>query len=42
MTEKITAEEARQGRKGYHVATILAVGLGLMAIAWVIFEVIWR
>ena len=42
MTERVTPNEARQGRRGYHVLTILIVSLVLMAIFYGLFELIWR
>jgi hypothetical protein len=32
--KKVTAERARQGRNGYRVFTILAVGLALAGAVW--------
>lgn len=34
MPEKITAEKAKQGRKGTHVLLILLISLALALIAW--------
>ena len=42
MTEKVTPREARQGRKGFHVLTILLVSIGLALVAWGILELVWN
>lgn len=41
MTEKVTAQSARQGRSGLRVFVILMVGIGLMAVAFAVFGTIW-
>ena len=42
MTEKVTPSEARQGRRGYHVLTIMIVSLVLLAVIWGVLELVWR
>ncbi len=42
MTEQIDPTDARQGRKGTRVFTVLTVSLALMVVAWFIFELIWK
>ena len=36
--EKIPANKARQGRRGYHILTVLVVGLVLAAAVWFFLE----
>lgn len=42
MTDKVTPKEARQGRRGTHVLTILIVSLVLLAVIWGVLELVWR
>jgi len=41
MTENIAPKDARQGRKGKQVVTVLVSALVLTAVAWFVLELVW-